>query len=86
MADYGDVDPEEEQAAGRAFAEASQRTMVFVMGLKPENDWHYAGEGVVLGDAKTPIAWWKPDGADAYRVIRGDLSVRNDPDWRRDSR
>lgn len=51
--------------------------MRFASTMKPENDFHYAGKGVQLGDAKTPIAWWKPDGAQTYRVIHGDLSIRD---------
>ncbi len=49
--------------------------MFFVMGMKPENDWHFAAKGVAYGDSKTAIAWWKPAGADTYRVIWGDLRV-----------
>ena len=51
--------------------------MVFAMKMKPENDWHYAGKGVKLGSADIPIAWWKPDSSETYRVIYGDLQVRN---------
>ena len=50
---------------------------MFVLQMKPENDWHYAGEGVCLGDADTPICWYKPDGSETYRVIYGDLSVQD---------
>ena len=73
--------PEEEEEYGQAFAQASQRAMMFVMGMKPENDWHYAGKDVPLGDANTPIAWYRPDGSDAYRVIWGDLSTGDEADW-----
>ena len=45
------------------------------MQMKPENDWHYAGQGVKFGDASQPVCWWKPDGSKTYRVILGDLSV-----------
>jgi hypothetical protein len=40
-------------------------------------DWHYAGAGVKLGDADTPIFWYQPQGSDACRVIYGDLSVKD---------
>lgn len=75
------------------------RGVMFIVQMKPENDWHYAGEGVHLGDADTPICWWKPSGkngapalggepkpggyqvwrpgAETYRVVYGDLSVRD---------
>lgn len=47
--------------------------MLFIMGLKNQ---HYAGKGVKLGDADKAIFWYRPDGAEAYRVIYGDLSVK----------
>ncbi len=54
------------------------RGMMFLMLImKPENDWHYAGEGVQLGEALIPICWWRPDGSDTYRVIYGDLSIED---------
>ncbi len=59
----------------KAFAEACQKAVIFVMIMKPENDWHYAGEGVKLGETETPIAWWKPEDSDNYRVIWGDMRI-----------
>jgi outer membrane lipoprotein-sorting protein len=52
------------------------RGMQFVIMMKPENDWHYGGKGVELGDADTAICWYRPDGSETYRVIYGDLSVK----------
>jgi len=53
------------------------RGMVFVTSLPPESDWHYAGENVKFGDADTPIFWYQPEGSETYRVIYGDLSVKD---------
>ena len=39
------------------------------------SDFHYAGEGVKLGDSETPVIWWLPKDSETYRVIYGDLSV-----------
>jgi len=39
--------------------------------------WHYAGAGVKLGDASKPIFWYQPQNATTYRVIYGDLSVKD---------
>ena len=50
---------------------------LFVARMKPENDWHYAGKGVKLGTAEKPICWWKPEGSKTYRVIYGDLSIKD---------
>ncbi len=69
--------PEEEQKEIQAFTQVCQKTVMFVMKMKPENDWHYAGKGVEYGDSQTPIAWWKPEGSETYRVIWGDLSATN---------
>jgi hypothetical protein len=53
------------------------RGMMFVMTLPAESNWRYAGENVKFGDAQTPIFWYKPEGSQTYRVIYGDLSVKD---------
>jgi outer membrane lipoprotein-sorting protein len=45
--------------------------------MPPGSDWHYAGKGVKLGDANTAIFWYKPRDSKNYRVIYGDLSVKD---------
>lgn len=40
-------------------------------------EWNYAGAGVKLGDANTAIFWYQPQGSETYRVISGDLSVKD---------
>jgi hypothetical protein len=30
---------------------------------------------VKLGDKKTPVCWWKPEGSEKYRILYGDLRV-----------
>lgn len=49
---------------------------MFYMTLPPENDSHYAGKDVKLGTPDRPIFWYKPTGADKYRVIYADLSIK----------
>ena len=44
--------------------------------LPREANAHYAGKGVSLGTADTPIFWYWPKDAKKYRVIYADLSVR----------
>jgi hypothetical protein len=51
--------------------------ITFYAMLKPENDPHYVGGGVKLGTPDCPILWYKPTGADKYRVIYADLSVKD---------
>ena len=79
--EYPDTTPEQTEAAGQAFAQASQRAVTFVVGMKPVNDWHYAGDGVVRDSVDTPIAWWKPEGSATYRVIWADLSITDESNW-----
>jgi len=50
---------------------------IFFNLLKAENDWHYVGNGVKLGDAESEVCWYRPDGSESYRVIYGDLSVKD---------
>ncbi|HUT93685.1 MAG TPA: hypothetical protein VMY37_29750 [Thermoguttaceae bacterium] len=53
-----------------------QRGLLFTLALPPEADAHYAGKGVSLGAADTPIFWYRPKDAKQYRVVYADLSVR----------
>ena len=53
------------------------RGWVFFRLLKAENDWNYVGNGVKFGDAESPVCWYRPDGSQIYRVIYGDLSVKD---------
>jgi len=39
--------------------------------------WHYSGKGVKLGDAETAIFWYQPKDSENWRVIYGDLSVKD---------
>jgi outer membrane lipoprotein-sorting protein len=41
------------------------------------SDWHYAGNGVKLGEAGKAVFWYQPKGAETYRVIYGDLHVED---------
>jgi hypothetical protein len=50
--------------------------MMFYNMLGSQNDSHYAGMGVKLGTPNRPIFWYKPTGADNYRVMYADLSVK----------
>ena len=50
---------------------------MFVQNLPADSDWHYAGKGVKFGGADTPIFWYRPEGSETYRIIFGDLSVKD---------
>jgi outer membrane lipoprotein-sorting protein len=49
------------------------------MFLKENEGSKYAGKGVKLGDAQTPIFWYVPKESKQGRVVYGDLSVRDVP-------
>ncbi len=44
--------------------------------LPREADAHYAGKGVKVGAAGTPVFWYRAGDAKKYRIIDADLSVR----------
>ena len=53
------------------------RGMIFHQMLETQGPWHYAGAGVKLGDAATAVFWYQPQGSQTYRVIYGDLTVKD---------
>lgn len=53
------------------------RAVMFIMKLAPESNSHYAGEDVKRGDAETAVFWYQPAGSQTYRVIYGDLTVKD---------
>jgi hypothetical protein len=54
------------------------RGLLFFQQLDPTGvTWHYAGSGVKLGDASKAVFWYQPKGSQTYRVIYGDLSIKD---------
>lgn len=49
----------------------------FIERLPEGSDYQYVGEDVKLGEVNTPVCWWKPIGSKTYRVVYGDLSIRD---------
>lgn len=54
--------------------------LLFIRFFKGQGQWHYAGAGVKLGDAGTAIFWYQPKDSETWRVIYGDLSVKDVPE------
>jgi hypothetical protein len=50
--------------------------MLFVLQLPQSSSWRYMGENVKFGTSDKAIFWYMPKGSQNYRVIYGDLSVR----------
>jgi len=64
----------EKEKTGRHFIQG----MMFLQTCSTDQlDWHYAGADVKLGDAEKAIFWYRPKDSDTYRVIYGDLSVKD---------
>jgi outer membrane lipoprotein-sorting protein len=57
--------------------ELMYRGGMFVGMLPAESNWRYMGENVKYGDAAKAIFWYKPKGSQTWRVIYGDLSVKD---------
>lgn len=53
------------------------RGLGFKSKLTSESVWHYVGEDIKFGDAEKPICWYRPEDSETYRVIYGDLSVKD---------
>jgi hypothetical protein len=53
------------------------RHLLFIRFFKGQGQWHYAGSGVKLGEADKAIFWYQPEGSETWRVIYGDLSVKD---------
>jgi hypothetical protein len=54
-----------------------QNYLLFIRFFKGQGEWHYTGKGVKLGDAEKAIFWYQPEGSETWRVIYGDLSVKD---------
>mgnify|MGYP001041662404 CR=1 FL=1 len=66
-----------DEEVGKKVGMIFPRAMFFLQLLEIDGKYHYAGKGVKLGDADTAIFWYRPEGAETYRVIYGDLSVKD---------
>lgn len=50
--------------------------------MRPRQQWHYAGDGVVRDTPNTPVAWWKPDpDQSTFRVVWADLAITEESGW-----
>ncbi len=68
---------EEKEAGLRGLLIPAIRAFMFVRMMTADNDWHYVGKDVKLGEAQKPVCWWLPEGSDTYRIIYGDLSIQD---------
>lgn len=68
-----------EKYEGWSDEEGNKSTLgcAFIEQLPEGSDYQYVGEDVKFGDVNTPVCWWKPPGSKTYRVVYGDLSIRD---------
>ena len=55
------------------------RGQAFVKKIRENGAWRYMGAGHKLGDKTAMICWWKLPQSPTYRVVYGDLKIRNIP-------
>jgi hypothetical protein len=67
------VSDEEKLALGMKLSKG----LMFIRFFQGQGKWYYAGKGVKLGDADTPIFWYHPKNSQTWRVIYGDLTVED---------
>lgn len=67
------VSEEKGTEIGMSFAKG----MLFHQMVESQGQWTYAGAGVKLGDASKPVFWYQPKGSQTWRVIYGDLTVKD---------
>ena len=61
----------------QAMTQKMVRMILFVSIQAKTNRFQYAGKGVKLGDAAKPIAWWRQGDGSTYRVLFGDLNLKD---------
>jgi hypothetical protein len=81
--------PREEPALGRAsvfpgpsqtdreFYQKIRIALAYVENAEENGSWRYEGGGVRLGDGGRPVCWWRPTESAVFRVVYGDLTVRD---------
>ncbi|UCF05020.1 MAG: hypothetical protein JSV33_14040 [bacterium] len=72
-----DGDPEEEFKQAMAEGHKLLKGLMFAQQRRVDGTWHYAGEGIRLGDAKVPVCWWQSEESDSFRVLYGDLRIES---------
>ena len=66
-----------DEEVGKKVGMIFPRGMFFLQLLELDGKYTYAGKGVKLGEADKAIFWYRPEGSETYRVIYGDLSVKD---------
>lgn len=78
IADHGLSEKETEERL-LPVADCWTRAHWYILQLRRDRvkDLQYMGTGVRVGDSETAIIWWRSEDSPTYRVIYGDLTVRD---------
>ncbi len=77
MKEQGIEPTEESVLALQDIIQKINRGGMFVYTLPSDSNWHYVGKDVKFGEAEKPIFWYKSEGSPTYRVLYGDLSIKD---------
>jgi hypothetical protein len=70
-------DPDKQLEAAVQEADILLEGLRFAQDMMLGYDWHYAGTGVTLGESSKAICWWKPKDSATYRVVYGDMKMKD---------
>ncbi len=75
---YKGKDPKQEYYDATNFLETARWAAAFVEEkIVLQENWNVSTGQVMLGDAEKPLYWWKLDNSKLYRVIFGDLTIKD---------
>jgi outer membrane lipoprotein-sorting protein len=68
-------EPKAKEVEPKAMELAAAVAQVMAFCQQKKDQYGYKADGVKLGDAKTIIFWYKPEGQDKYKAVYGDLHI-----------
>ncbi|MHC4399243.1 MAG: hypothetical protein ACYTG0_06165 [Planctomycetota bacterium] len=71
------LNPQEDKIFRRSWNRYAGHPVRRFIALTADDSWHYVGGGVKLGDKDSIVCWYRLEGSKNYRVVYGDLSVRD---------
>jgi prepilin-type processing-associated H-X9-DG protein len=66
-----------EKVSERVYGQARTKVTRMVEFAGDQDEWRYVARDAKLGEAGKPVCWWRPKGSKTYRVLFGDLTVRD---------
>ena len=72
---YKGISPKEEFDLAYKEMNTILKALMFAQVQKTRDTWEYVGQGVKIGEANTPVCWWKPEKSKTWRILYADLSI-----------